>query len=127
MKSMHFRVARPTQDLEAVIHFYKVGLDFEILGGFEEHSGFSGIMLGHEDSAYHLEFTLKAGEAMSPAPSKENLLVFYLLEDSAFEQALARMKQAGFEPVQSFNPYWDLKVRTFEDPDGYRVVSLVGQ
>jgi hypothetical protein len=24
--------------------------------------------------------------------------------------------------VQSFNPYWDQHGKTFEDPDGYRVV-----
>ncbi|WP_416171653.1 hypothetical protein [Haematobacter missouriensis] len=28
----------------------------------------------------------------------------------------------GHEPVPSFNPYWDRGGRTFEDPDGYRVV-----
>lgn len=32
------------------------------------------------------------------------------------------MKDAGFEPVASFNSYWDESGRTFEDPDGYRVV-----
>jgi hypothetical protein len=33
-----------------------------------------------------------------------------------------RMIVAGYEPVPSFNPYWDRAGRTFEDPDGYRVV-----
>jgi hypothetical protein len=32
------------------------------------------------------------------------------------------MMAAGYEPVSSFNPYWDRVGRTFEDPDGYRVV-----
>ncbi len=32
------------------------------------------------------------------------------------------MKAVGFEPVRSLNPYWDVRGRTFEDPDGYRVV-----
>jgi hypothetical protein len=32
------------------------------------------------------------------------------------------MKAAGFLPVISFNPYWDKKGLTFEDPDGYRIV-----
>jgi len=27
-----------------------------------------------------------------------------------------------YKPVKPFNPYWDKKGRTFEDPDGYRVV-----
>ncbi|WP_371418616.1 hypothetical protein [Acidisoma sp. S159] len=28
----------------------------------------------------------------------------------------------GFPAVASFNPYWDQLGRTYEDPDGYRVV-----
>lgn len=32
------------------------------------------------------------------------------------------MAAAGFAPVPSYNPYWDEHGRTFEDPDGCRVV-----
>ena len=32
-----------------------------------------------------------------------------------------RMTIAGFKCVRSFNPYWDERGRTFEDPDGYRI------
>ena len=32
------------------------------------------------------------------------------------------MIEAGFRPVPSYNPYWDQYGKTFEDPDGYRVV-----
>lgn len=32
------------------------------------------------------------------------------------------MKAIGYEPVESYNPYWDEVGATFEDPDGYRVV-----
>jgi hypothetical protein len=31
------------------------------------------------------------------------------------------MKDAGYEPVSSYNQYWEVRGRTFEDPDGYRV------
>jgi hypothetical protein len=36
------------------------------------------------------------------------------------------MTAAGYAPVASFNPYWDRSGRTFEDPDGYRVVLQHG-
>lgn len=36
--------------------------------------------------------------------------------------ACARMLDAGFREVESFNPYWQRHGRTFEDPDGYRTV-----
>ena len=35
---------------------------------------------------------------------------------------LDRMFAAGYDSVPSFNPYWDVKGKTFEDIDGYRVV-----
>ncbi|MGB5102475.1 MAG: hypothetical protein WBO04_04040 [Steroidobacteraceae bacterium] len=34
----------------------------------------------------------------------------------------AAMYAAGFVAVQPYNPYWSRLGRTFEDPDGYRVV-----
>jgi hypothetical protein len=32
------------------------------------------------------------------------------------------MELAGYRAAPSFNPYWDRSGKTFEDPDGYRVV-----
>jgi hypothetical protein len=29
---------------------------------------------------------------------------------------------AGFKQVVSLNPYWDIRGRTYEDSDGYRIV-----
>ena len=36
--------------------------------------------------------------------------------------AVDRMEAAGYQSGPSLNPYWDRHGRTFEDPDGYRVV-----
>ena len=33
-----------------------------------------------------------------------------------------RLVENGFGRVKSFNPYWDVSGRTFEDADGYRLV-----
>ncbi len=118
----HLRVARPTDHLAEVVRFYRDGLGFEGLGQFKDHGGFDGVMLGHRGQAYHLEFTCKRGHPAGRAPTKDNLLVFYLPDAAEWRQALERMHLHGFEPLPSFNPYWDRHGRTFEDPDGYRVV-----
>ena len=68
------------------------------------------------------EFTAKRGHAVGRAPTPDNLLIFYLPETDAWQQAVQRMRGAGFDPVPSFNPYWDRDGVTFEDPDGYRIV-----
>lgn len=118
----HLRVARPTDNLDDVVDFYRDALGFAVIGSFEDHDGFDGVMLGHPDYDYHLEFTHKRGHEAGRAPTEDNLLVFYLPERDRWERAVERVRAHGHEPVASFNPYWDVDGTTFEDPDGYRVV-----
>jgi catechol 2,3-dioxygenase-like lactoylglutathione lyase family enzyme len=122
MKGAKLRVARPTDRLDEVVRFYRDGLGFEIIAEFEDHAGFDGRMLGHPGAPWHLEFTRQRGHEAGRAPTQDNLLVFYVPERDAWEEAVERMRVHGFLPVPSFNPYWDRHGVTFEDPDGYRVV-----
>ena len=116
------RVARPSDNLEALLSFYVDGLGLHLLDRFEGHDGFDGVMLGKEGAPYHFEFTQAHGHPAGRAPTEDNLIVFYLPDRNTWERAVQKMKNAGFHPVVSFNPYWDRDGRTFEDPDGYRVV-----
>ncbi len=116
------RVARPTDDIDALIAFYRDGLGLEILGRFADHDGFDGVMLGLAGAPYHFEFTKAHDHPAGRAPTQDNLLVFYIPDPSDWLQAITRMQSAGFAPVPAFNRWWDRSGRTFEDPDGYRVV-----
>jgi catechol 2,3-dioxygenase-like lactoylglutathione lyase family enzyme len=120
------RVARPTDQLEEVVRFYSEGLGLEILGSFKDHDGFDGVMLGPAGMPYHFEFTRKSGTVAGRAPTLDNLLVFYFPDVNDWNAAIERMTDAGYRAVTSFNPYWDRHGRTFEDPDGYRVVLQHG-
>ncbi len=122
MEKAHLRVARPTDNIQELLRFYRDGLGFEIIGSFEDHQAFDGIMLGHTGMSYHLEFTHHRGHHVGKAPTEENLLVFYIPDETEWQKAVERMIQQGFQPVKSSNPYWDVRGKTFEDPDGYRVV-----
>ncbi|MCP3165891.1 VOC family protein [Myxococcus sp. QH3KD-4-1] len=127
MDMCKLRVARPTRSLATVVRFYREGLGFELVGGFEDHAGFDGVMLGQVGTPYHLEFTVERGHEAPRAPSPEHLLVFYVPRRAEWESRVKRMVQAGFQPVRSHNPYWDVHGKTFEDPDGYRVVLYQGE
>jgi len=116
------RIARPTDSIEALLPFYVDGLGFQVLTRFNDHQGFSGVVLGHPGQAYHLEFTQHYGHKVGRAPSTDNLLVFYLPQRLAYQAGIGAMVDAGFKPVASLNPYWQQHGMTFEDPDGYRVV-----
>lgn len=118
----HLRIARATDQLEEIMNFYRVGLGFVVIRSFADHDGFDGVMLGHADAQYHLEFTRQHGHTAGHAPTKENLLVFYLPDEDMWKTAVQRMIDHGYGPVPSHNPYWDVRGKTFEDTDGYRVV-----
>ncbi|KAK5662967.1 hypothetical protein OQA88_6379 [Cercophora sp. LCS_1] len=122
LATAHLRIARPTNDIDALLPFYRDGLGFEVVFQFTDHEGFDGIMLSCKAAGYHLEFTRAHAHDSGRAPTQDNLLIFYLPDHDDFAKAVARMEQSGFPAVASFNPYWDCSGKTFEDPDGYRVV-----
>ena len=116
------RVARPTDNLPEVIRFYRDGLGLEVLASFSGHNDFDGVILGRKGFPYHLEFTHKRGHRVGKAPTQDNLLVFYIPDKAEWSNAVERMQKHGYEPVKSYNSYWDDGGKTFEDIDGYRVV-----
>ena len=79
-------------------------------------------MLCRAGYPYHFEFTYHHGQSVGRAPTKDNLLIFYIPEEEQWQQTVNRLIANGFDPAESYNPYWDLTGKTFEDPDGYRVV-----
>ncbi len=116
------RVARPSDNIGALLRFYRDGLGFQEIGSFSDHEGFDGIMLGVPGAAYHLELTHQRGHSVGRAPTRDHLLVFYLPDEAHWQAAIERMERHGFASVPSLNPYWDKSGVTFEDADGYRVV-----
>jgi catechol 2,3-dioxygenase-like lactoylglutathione lyase family enzyme len=108
--------------LAAIVEMYARGLGLDVLARFADHDGFDGAILGRPGEAYHLEFTARRGHPAGRAPTEDNLLVFYVPDRAEWEERCAKMLAAGFRGVASLNPYWDVKGKTFEDLDGYRVV-----
>ena len=102
---------------------YCGGLGLTILGSFSDHDGFDGVMLGDPGAGYHFEFTRCPAHPIAPTPTAEDLVVLYIPDESAWLATCADMLAAGFRPVASFNPYWEVRGRSYEDPDGYRTVQ----
>ena len=118
----HLRIARPVSSLARSCAMYKQAFGFIELGRFENHAGFDGVMLGKPGLGYHFEFTFCRQHPVKPAPTPEDLLVFYIPEEAQWRAACDAVVQAGFVETDSFNPYWQIDGRTFADPDGYRLV-----
>ena len=119
------RIARPTDRLAEIVTFYRDGLGLTELFRFDGHAGYDGVMLGLPGSAYHLEFTQHVDGSPCPAPTRDNLLVFYVPDRSAIERVVARLSGMGHRPVEAENPFWtEAAATTIEDPDGWRVVLV---
>jgi catechol 2,3-dioxygenase-like lactoylglutathione lyase family enzyme len=89
----HLRIARLSADLAAAVKFYGNGLGFEVLYEFKDHDGFGAVMLGRNGAAYHLAFVHKAGHQVAPAPTHDDLLVFYLPDADDWNSAVTRLKE----------------------------------
>ncbi|WP_286912432.1 VOC family protein [Flavobacterium sp. UBA4197] len=124
--AVQFRIARPTNNLQKVVKFYKEVIGLKELGAFSGHQGYDGVMLGLPDEKYHLEFTQHADKAPLPEPTKENLLVFYFDTPEKYEKAVQKMAAAGVPAVAPENPYWEGKSQTYEDPDQWRIIFYNG-
>jgi hypothetical protein len=119
-----FRIARPTHQLDKIIHFYKNGIGLPQIGAFNDHDGFTGIMLGLPDANYHLEFTQLTDATPCLPPSTDNLLVFYYPDTIERNKVSERLFSMGAKEVEPENPYWKDHGITIEDPDGWRIVLM---
>lgn len=118
----HLRIARPVSDLHRTAAMYCAGLGLTVIGSFEDHDGFDGVMLGQPGASHHFEFTCSRQHPVQPRSTSEDLTVFYIEDSSEWQAACANMLAAGFRQVRAFNPYWDRCGHTYADHDGYRVV-----
>lgn len=124
MKVAQIRVARPTDQLDKIVEFYCKGLGLKKIGSFEGHRGYTGVMIGLPGFDYHLEFTQHIEGSPCKAPTKDNLLVFYMPNSKQIEQITDRLKIMGYDSVEPENGYWREKGVTIEDPDGWRIVLM---
>ncbi|MDJ0955840.1 MAG: VOC family protein [Arenicellales bacterium] len=116
------RIAKPTDNWDAVLDFYKNGVGLRQLSSFEDHDGYDGVMLGLPDESVHLEIIRHKNGLAAPAPTRDNLIVFYFSNHDDIEKLSARLNRHGYNPVQPANPYWAGRAVCFEDPDGWGLV-----
>ena len=121
---VQFRIARPTDQLAEIERFYCEGIGLKKIGRFEGHLGYTGIMIGLPDATYHLEFTEHVDGSPCPAPTDDNLLVFYMPDASQIQAIQSQLAAMGYPEVPPENKYWEDKGVTIADPDGWRIVLM---
>ena len=117
---MNFRVARHTDDLNKIIHFYQL-LEMEVLGSFENHDNYDGVFLGFPSADWHLEFTVSNQKAQHK-PDEDDLLVFYFDDEIKLNDVKSKLIQNNIKQVEAKNPYWNNNGFHFLDPDGFGII-----
>ncbi|WP_092007746.1 VOC family protein [Polaromonas sp. OV174] len=120
--TVQLRIVRPVSSVERSLAMYCDGLGLRELDRFVDHQGFDAAILGFPGLSYHFAFTHCRDHPVIPAPTVDDLAVFYIPDLAEWQRLSGAMLAAGFTEVSSFNPYWQRRGRTFADFDGYRVV-----
>jgi catechol 2,3-dioxygenase-like lactoylglutathione lyase family enzyme len=120
---MKFRLARHTNFLEPIVHFYTQILGLMLKGNFEKHAGYDGVFIGPENADWELEFTVSWEQPLH-RPDEDDLIVLYPNKLSDFEKIRERLEFANIKQSRPKNPYWQLNGILVLDPDGYGVIIV---
>lgn len=78
---------------------HSFGLDLKVIGRFDDHEGFSGVILGQPGSGMHFEFTYGVNRQIGAKPTVEDLIVFYIPSTSEWQSPCRAMLVARFVEV----------------------------
>lgn len=118
---MKLRVARHTNNLETIEHFYVNILGFERLGDFQNHNNYDGLFIGKPDLDWHFEFTQSKTKADHKF-DEDDIIVLYPKTILKYNTLIKKVVNNNISIIPAINPYWNENGKMFQDPDGYRIV-----
>ncbi|WP_264550982.1 VOC family protein [Flavobacterium sp. N2038] len=118
---MFLRVARHTNNLEAIENFYVDVLGFEQLGGFQNHNNYDGLFIGKSGLDWHFEFTQSDSKAKLNF-DEEDVIVLYPKTISDYNDLINKLIHHNISTITAINPFWNENGKMILDPDGYRIV-----
>jgi catechol 2,3-dioxygenase-like lactoylglutathione lyase family enzyme len=113
------RFARRTANYDEAVRFYRELVGLPLYETFAGSYGSNGAIFGLPSS--HL--TMEIVEAIDAvAVDRHEQLCLYFPDRRAQQAAVARLRQAGHQPVEQ-HPYWEATgAVTYRDPDGREIV-----
>jgi GNAT superfamily N-acetyltransferase len=117
------RIARRTTAPDRARAFYAGVVGLPVLAEFDDHDGYSGVVLGLPDGSVELELVDHVGTPAAPVDA-EDALVLHVAEDG-LEPLRKRLADEGLELLVPANPYWvALGAFAVLDPDGRQVLFV---
>lgn len=118
---MILRIARHTNKIKELAHFYTEIIGLKVTGQFEQHDGYDGIFLGKDGLGWELEFTTTA-EPVNQKSDEDDLTVFYPDSQKEYDRILNQIRTYNLETRKAKNPYWHTNGILIHDPDGFGIV-----
>jgi catechol 2,3-dioxygenase-like lactoylglutathione lyase family enzyme len=113
------RFARRSPNFDEAVRFYRELVGLPLYETFGESYGSNGAIFGLPSSPLTMEI-VQAVDAV--AIDQHEQLCLYFPDGQAQQAAIARLQQAGHQPVEQ-HPYWEATgAVTYRDPDGREVV-----
>ncbi|GAA0451333.1 MFS transporter [Alkalibacillus silvisoli] len=116
------RVTRQTDKFKDSIDFYEKGIGLIRLAEFTQQD--KRVIFGPTNASYHLEITAHVeGDSYQPA-SGDNMLVFYIREQSEIEEITNRLHSMGYQEKSPENDCRNKEGVRIKDPDGRGVILM---
>lgn len=113
------RFARRSSNFDETVRFYRELVGLPLYETFEASYDSNGAIFGLPSWNLTLEIVEAADEV---AVDSHEQLCLYFPDKQSQQAAIARLQQAGLEPVEQ-HPYWAATgAVTYRDPDGRKVV-----
>jgi catechol 2,3-dioxygenase-like lactoylglutathione lyase family enzyme len=113
------RFARRSHNFDETVRFYRELVGLPLFETFEASYGSKGAIFGLPSFNLTMEIVEVVDRA---AVDHQEQLCLYFPDRQAQQAAIARLQQAGAEPVEQ-HPYWEATgAVTYRDPDGREVV-----
>jgi catechol 2,3-dioxygenase-like lactoylglutathione lyase family enzyme len=113
------RFARRSSNFDETVRFYRELVGLPLYETFEASYDSNGAIFGLPSWNLTLELVEAADEV---AVDSHEQLCLYFPDKQSQQAAIARLQQAGLEPVEQ-HPYWAATgAVTYRDPDGREVV-----
>jgi hypothetical protein len=113
------RFARHSPNFEETVRFYRELIGLPLFETFEASNGSNGAIFGLPSFNLTMEIVEARGEV---AVDHHEQLCLYFPDRESQQLAIARLQEAGAQPVEQY-PYWEATgAVTYRDPDGREVV-----
>ena len=123
----HVRFYWESTDCARSAALYEAVLGLSRLAEFKDHDGFSGVVLGFENSDWQLEIVTVSAPRSQPADEDTEKGIVLYLSAEEFRKVRRQVAVSGAQTIVNKNPYWTRRgAITVRGYDGESIVIVRG-